>query len=526
MKILKPALSGLLAAGAGLTLAELLAAFIRPESSPLVTIGGSIIDATPTPVKEFAVREFGTNDKPILLAGIMLGIAVMAAVIGVIGARWRWTGMALMAVFGVAGAAAALTRPTSRPIDALPAIIAGFAAAALLWLLLRAAEPVPVAAPAAAEAEPAVTGEADVMGRATPGENRVPVRTGLGRRGFVTTAALVAGGAVVAGGAAAGLQRSKANSAAKLRGSVKLPTPADPAGARITTPGFYTENKNFYRVDTALTVPRIDVDGWQLKISGMVDKPMTLSFDDLIRQSLIERDITLSCVSNEVGGPYIGTARWIGVPLAALLNQAGIKAGADQIVARSTEGMSIGTPVGTVLDGRDAMIAIGMNGEALPLEHGFPARMLTPGLFGYVGACKWITELKLSTFDSFDAYWVQRGWAPEGPVKTASRIDVPAPFAGLQPGEVMVAGVAWAQHRGISRVEVQVDDNAWAEAELFPVPSTDTWVQWRYPWMATTGGHTLKVRATDATGDVQTEQRATPFPSGATGWHSVVVTVR
>jgi DMSO/TMAO reductase YedYZ molybdopterin-dependent catalytic subunit len=289
-----------------------------------------------------------------------------------------------------------------------------------------------------------------------------------------------------------------------------LPTPADPAGPLPSgvDPGFITANADFYRVDTALTIPDIDVDSWTLKIHGMVASELELSYADLLARPLMERDITLNCVSNEVGGPYLGTARWLGVPLAPLLAEVGVKVGADQVVARSREGMTIGTPTQTVTDGRDTMLCVGMNGEPLPLAHGFPVRMLTPGLYGYAGACKWLTEIELTTFDSFDAYWVRRGWAARGPAKTASRIDKPPAFAKVTSGTVTVAGVAWAQGRGIEAVEVRVDDGAWNPAELLPVPSTDTWVQWRHRWAATGGAHTLTVRATDRTGAVQSKSAA------------------
>jgi DMSO/TMAO reductase YedYZ molybdopterin-dependent catalytic subunit len=286
-----------------------------------------------------------------------------------------------------------------------------------------------------------------------------------------------------------------------------------------------TGNADFYRVDTALTVPRVDLASWRLKLGGSVDRPVELSFADLLDRPLVERVITLNCVSNEVGGPYIGTSRWLGVPLVPLLREAGIQAGADQLLARSVDGMTIGTPVAALLDGREPLLCVGMNGEPLPPEHGFPVRVLTPGLFGYVGSCKWVQELELTTFDAVDAYWVARGWAPQGTIKTASRIDVPAPFAQLPAGRVAVGGVAWAQGRGISAVEVRVDDGPWRPATLLPVPSVDTWVQWRFDWDAPAGSHTLSVRATDGTGAVQPEERATPFPDGATGWHTVTLTV-
>jgi DMSO/TMAO reductase YedYZ molybdopterin-dependent catalytic subunit len=347
------------------------------------------------------------------------------------------------------------------------------------------------------------------------------------RRAFLRAAGLVAGSAVVAGGASAVVQRARGGAIAKSRAAIRFPAAADPGQPLPPglAPGFVTPNATFYRVDTALSVPTIDVSTWSMKIHGMVDRSIELSFDDLLKRPLIEREITLNCVSNEVGGPYIGTARWLGVPLAPLLEELGIGSGADQVVARSVEGMSIGTPVRTVLDGRDTMLCVGMNGEPLPLEHGFPVRMLTPGLYGYAGSCKWINEIELTTFASFDAYWVKRGWAPDGPVKTASRIDKPLPFTQLKTGDVTVAGVAWAQRRGIRAVDVRVDDGPWTPAELLPEPSIDTWVQWRHTWKATAGPHSLAVRATDGAGAEQTSKRATPFPSGATGWHTITVTV-
>lgn len=495
-RFVRPIVAGLIAAGSGLAAAELLAALTRPASSPLVTIGGAVIDATPTTVKEFAVREFGTADKPLLLGGILTALALAAAAIGLLAARHRRLGVAAAAGVGFIGVAAALSRPAAQPFDALPAVVAGLTAAAVLALLTRRPNP------------QQTTAEAD------------------GRRDFLRAAAIFGGAAAVAGGVSAVLRHLAQRQASRSRELITFPPPADPAGPPVTTPAFYTGNAQFYRVDTALTVPRIDADSWTLRIGGMVERPMTLTFGDLLRCPLSERDITLNCVSSEVGGPYIGTARWLGVPLATLLREAGVRSGADQVVARSVEGMTIGTPVETVLDGRDAMLVVAMNGEALPLEHGFPVRMLTPGLYGYAGACKWVTEIELSTFEMFDAYWVRRGWAARAPVKTASRIDRPKPFARLGTGVVTVAGVAWAQRRGIAAVEVQVDDGPWEPAELLPAPTPDTWVQWRYPWQASTaGGHSLRVRATDSTGRTQTEQRRPPFPDGATGWHTITVAV-
>ncbi|MEV6971780.1 molybdopterin-dependent oxidoreductase [Hamadaea sp. NPDC051192] len=487
---------GILAAAAGVAVAELAATLLRPESSPVIGIGSAVVDATPTPVKEYAVRTVGTYDKPLLLAGIVTVLLVVAAGLGLLARRRRRTGQAGFAALGLAAAAAVLTRPATEPRDVLPSLLAGAVGALILgWL---------TAAAAATE----VAGEGNQS-----------------RRKFLLTAGAIAGVSVAAGGLTTLVRRSLAGSAARSRDAITLPAPTQPAGPRITTPGFYTPVGEFYRVDTALTVPRVDVDRWRLRIHGLVDRPTTLDFDELLSLGLVERDITLNCVSNEVGGPYIGTTRWLGLLLAPLLREAGVHPDADQVVARSVDGMTLGTPTATLLDGRDAMLAVGMDGSPLPPEHGFPVRMLTPGLFGYAGSCKWITELELARFGDFDAYWVRRGWARQAPVKTASRIDRPAAFAKVPPGDVTIAGVAWAQGRGISAVELQVDDGPWEQTDLLPSPSRDTWVQWRHQWHAARGGHTLRVRATDGTGRTQPEQRATPFPDGATGWHTLAVTV-
>jgi DMSO/TMAO reductase YedYZ molybdopterin-dependent catalytic subunit len=491
-----PAIIGVLSAAFGVALAELLAAATRPQAGPLVAVGGAVIDAAPTPLKEFAVRTLGTNDKPVLLGTIALALILFTALVGVLSVRRRWVAFAGAAVFGLAGAAAALARPTSMAYDVVPSLLGAAVAGGTLFYLVRRSYP---------STEPA----------------------GFDRRAFLQAAVLVAGGAVLAGGGSEVVKRVRGGAITKSREAIKLPAAAEPAPPlpNGVAPGFVTPNADFYRVDTALTIPSIDVNTWSLRIHGMVDKELELSFDDLLKRPLIERDITLNCVSNEVGGPYVGTARWLGVPLAPLLKEAGVRQGADQIVARSVEGMSIGTPVETAFDGRDTMLCVGMNGEPLPLVHGFPVRMLTPGLYGYAGACKWITEIELTTFADFDAYWVQRKWGVRGPVKTASRIDKPKPFEKLTAGKLTVAGVAWAQGRGIKTVEVRVDDRAWAKADLLPVPSTDTWVQWKFDWPATAGLHSISVRATDGTGAVQPEQRVSTFPDGATGWHTITATV-
>ncbi len=314
-----------------------------------------------------------------------------------------------------------------------------------------------------------------------------------------------------------------------------MPAAPVPPGAGLPVPGisrFLTPNRDFYRVDTALVVPRVDADTWRLRIHGEgVSRPLELDLRELLARPLVEHDISLTCVSNEVGGPYAGNARWLGVRLADLLHEAGVRppsqgGPADQLVARSVDGMTLGTPVETVMDGREALLAVGMNGEPLPFAHGFPVRMVVPGLYGYVSACKWLRELRLTTFDAYDAYWVRRGWAARAPVKTQSRIDTPRASAEPLAGRVAVAGVAWALHRGIIRVEVRVDGGPWQEARLADADGVDTWRLWSWPWVAAPGRHTLQVRATDGTGAVQTEVRRPTVPDGATGLHTVTVHVR
>ena len=301
-----------------------------------------------------------------------------------------------------------------------------------------------------------------------------------------------------------------------------------PAGASLDVSGvtpFFSSNNSFYRVDIDLVVPQVSPEDWTLQITGMVDHPIELTFDDLLRLPLIEHDMTLVCVSDAVGGPYAGNARWLGASLPALLRKAGIQRGANQVLSTGTDGMTISTAVDTILDGRQALIAVGMNGQPLPTEHGFPARMLVPGLYGYVSATKWVTKLEVTTFASQQAYWTQRGYALQAPIRTESRIDVPRPLAQIPPGRVAVGGVAWAPHRGISRVQVNVDNGPWHTAKLGAADGTDTWRQWVWVWDAPSGLHTLQVRATDGTGAVQTKSEAGVFPSGATGGDSVVVTV-
>ncbi|WP_157017580.1 molybdopterin-dependent oxidoreductase [Cryptosporangium arvum] len=547
------ALTGVAAAGAALGVAEPVAAAVGRGSSPVVAVGLAFIDLVPRPIKDFGIETFGQNDKVALLAGVFVILAVFAVVCGVVSLRHRLLGAAGVALFGVAGVVAAVTRPGAGPVASLPALVgAAIGVGVLLFLAPRAAAVVSAQPPAGSPkpeipAEPTpdderTSGRADAMrtdegasGAADAMRTKTPNGvTATSRRRFLS----LAGSALVvsAGLGVAGRYLSSLRDVAAERLKLALPAAADPApplpaGVDLKLPDltpFVTPEKDFYRVDTALAVPQLSTDEYRLKIHGRVRSPMTLTYQDLLDRELVERVITLSCVSNEVGGTLAGTARWLGVPLKALLDEVQPEGGADQIVTRSVDGWTCGTPTSVVRDGRDALIVVGMNGKPLPIERGYPVRMLVPGLYGYVSATKWLVDIELTSFSDFDPYWVKRGWKAQAPIKTFSRIDTPRPLANSKAGTVTVAGVAWAQHRGVERVEVRVDGGEWNVATLAPVPSADTWRQWRWDWDATKvapGQHTLAVRATDRTGATQPEQRAKPFPDGATGWHSVVVTV-
>ncbi|MFE7946857.1 molybdopterin-dependent oxidoreductase [Streptomyces sp. NPDC057426] len=510
--------AGLLAAFTALGVAELVAGLVRPAAGPVTVVGGAVIDRTPAAVKDFAIRTFGENDKTVLQLGIVAFLALVSVGLGALGLRHRRAGAAGVLLFGIVGAAAALTRPDSTGLgDAFPSAAGAVAGALTLYVLASAAAPSAVRAPESGESG----------------------ASGWNRRGFLTAAGVTAAAATSAGALGRYFSDRQGRGAVASRESLVLPRPASPAppvpaGARLKVPGispFTTPNRDFYRVDTALAVPKVDAGTWHLRIRGRgVTRTRTYTLDQLLARPLIERDITLTCVSNEVGGPYVGNARWLGVPLADLLREAGVRppsrgGAADQLVARSVDGMTLGSPVEDVMDGRDAMLAVGMNGEPLPFAHGFPVRMLVPGLYGYVSACKWITDVELTTFDAYDPYWVKRKWARRAPIKTQARIDTPKPFGRPAAGVVTVSGVAWAQHRGITRVEVRVDDEPWQDADLAAQDTVDTWRQWSYRWNAAPGGHTITVRATDGTGQVQTENRARTVPDGASGRHSVFVNV-
>ena len=523
-------LAGLLAAAVALGVGELVAGLVGRASSPVVAVGNAAITLVPESLKEFAIRTFGERDKIALVAGVLAVIALYAIGVGLLALRHRRAGALGVALFGLVGVVAAVTRPAATVLDGLPSLLGGVAGVLALLLL---------AAPLTQGRRP------HVVAGARPGPLSDRLRTALGsgdrkdgaldRRRFFLTSGAAVGVAVLAGGGGRLLQRRF--DVADARAGLALPRPASPApalprGADLSgqVPGLtplVTANRDFYRVDTAITVPQIRPADYSLSLSGMFARRGTFELTDLFdRADLIERDLTLTCVSNEVGGRLAGTARWLGVPLGAFLRENGIRAGSAQLVCRSADGMTIGAPTRAALETEDAMLAFGMNGEPLPVEHGFPVRMIIPGLYGYVSACKWLTGIEATTFEAFDPYWVKRGWAAQAPIKVASRIDAPAPLRPFPAGRRPIAGVAWAQTRGITGVEVQVDDGPWQQAQLSPATDADLWRQWVLPYEFGTGTHTVTARATAANGEVQTSDRASPFPDGSSGWHSIQVIAR
>jgi DMSO/TMAO reductase YedYZ molybdopterin-dependent catalytic subunit len=547
-------LAGVAAAGLALGVAEVVAVVTGPLSAPLLAVGGVVVDNVPPAVKDFGVQVFGVHDKTALITGTGILLAVYAFGLGLVARRWWRLALVGIGLFAVVGVAAAVTRHGAGVLAALPTLVGAAITVPVLRHLLSLAEAVEPAP--GSERVPVGAGLAGGDGTAGPG-GRVagggatdagggevppvgagggvavggggaPYREG-GRRRFLKGLGIVAATAAVSGVGGRLLTARRAVTAA--RNAVVLPLPVAPAPtlpANVQAPGatsYVTSNKDFYRIDTSLYPPEVDPATWQLKIFGMVRNPITISWNDLLNRPMVQRYITLACVSNDVGGDLISNALWLGTPIKALLDEAQPLPGADQVIQRSVDGWTCGSPTAVLRDGRDALLAVGMNGQPLPVDHGFPVRMVVPGLYGYVSACKWITEIELSRFADFDAYWVPRGWSQQAPIKTESRIDTPRDGAQRKAGPVVVAGVAWAQHRGVKKVEVQVDGGAWTEATLAETVSADTWRQWSHSWPATRGQHVLRVRATDTTGETQTSTPAPPAPNGAQGWHSVQVSI-
>jgi len=488
----------LLALVAALAGGHLVAGFVGAGSSPFVAVGNSVRDSSPHPVTEWAKNTFGTADKTVLFLGLTLVILGCAVVAGLLSRRKAWPGQVVAGVLGVVGFLAVFTRSDLgqlaflAPATSLLVGVFGFA-----WLHRKACE----------------TAE----------------WTDYDRRQFMrVSAGVVIGAGVLGVGGELLANRVDVEQSRRAVGKLKIAdrAPRPPANADFPgTSSFVTSNADFYRIDTALTVPRMTAEGWHLRVHGMVDRELTLTYDDIRGRDLIERPITMACVSNDVGGSLVSTAYFIGIPLRDVLNEAGVRREADQLLSTSVDGFTAGSPMLDVLDPeRGALLAIGMNGEPLPQEHGFPARLVVPGLYGYVSATKWLTELEPTTFAKQQGYWIPRGWSARGPVKTESRIDTPREGSTV-PARFTVGGVAWAPSVGIDRVEVSAD-GVWHDAELGAEVSVNTWRTWRVRLELPPGEHKLTVRATDRTGTTQTSRYAPPAPNGATGRHTVSVTTK
>jgi DMSO/TMAO reductase YedYZ molybdopterin-dependent catalytic subunit len=521
--VVRARVAGAVAAAVALATGELVSALGATASttgqSLVGSVGSEIVDRSTGGLVKAAIEVFGTADKAVLVLLVVAVCLALGAVLGSLGLRRRWVGPAGFVAFGVLGAGAGLRDPlASDPLTVAAATAAVAAGIVTLTVLLRVAR------------------DDGVLPVATTRTIESPADPTASRRAFFGWAG--AAGALAATATVAARALSGRGSVEAARADLRLPAPVgDPTGTSppvglgspgLDVPGltpYLVPNDDFYRIDTALIVPQVDPATWTLTVTGMVDEEIVLDFEDLLALPMVERTVTLSCVSNEVGGRLVGNAVWQGVPLTDLLDRAGVRPDATQIVGRSVDGFTAGFPTEVARDGRTALVAVGMNGEPLPVLHGFPARLVVAGLYGYVSATKWLKEIRLTRWEDVDGYWIPRGWAKEAPVKTQSRIDVPRSGARLTPGPTPIAGVAWAPDRGVRRVEVRIDDGEWRDARLGDASSDETWVQWVLEWDAAPGDHTIVVRATDGTGETQTERASRPDPDGATGWHRRRVTV-
>ncbi|WP_314648996.1 molybdopterin-dependent oxidoreductase [uncultured Microbacterium sp.] len=528
------AVAGLVSGAVFLAVAELFALLLARTASPILAVGGFVIDIVPQPFKEFAIATFGEYDKIALLAGLGLAVVIASAIGGILQLVRAPLGVVVLVIAGALSTAAIVTRAGVSPLAFMPPVLGTVAGAVILVLLTRRLRRWRSAATASVPAKS--TPEPTTPPITKPSPTDMPKKSvadaQMGRRGFFALAAIAGISAVVVGVASRAVSMT-VSSVESIRKALNLPSPRStvtvPDGAELDVPGLsplYTPNKDFYRVDTALTVPTIDPDTWRLVIDGMVDQRVEMSFQDILDMGLDEYSITLTCVSNEVGGELVGSAKWLGVPIRDVLKKAGVKSDADMVLSRSVDGYTASTPLSSLTDENlDAILAVAMNGEPLPLEHGFPVRMVVPGLYGYVSATKWLTELKVTTFDKDEAYWTPRGYSAEAPIKFSSRVDTPKLGSAIEAGRTPIAGVAWAQSVGIERVEVSIDDGEWMPATLSTPVNDDTWVQWFVDWDATPGTHYVAVRAVNKNGDLQIEERAPIAPDGSSGWQRSLIRV-
>ena len=566
-------IAGGLAAAFALAVGELIAGLSPASVSLTEAVGGLAIDYVPPPVKDFAIAVFGIYDKLALIIGMVVVTVLLGVVTGMLAARRWWVAVGVFGLFGLLGAFSLSREPDAGWVGSIAsAAVAAALALAVLRILYRLLGDGALDSPVASVSDSV---EDDGLVEEVVEEMADP--QAVSRRKFLVGAGAVLGlGVAMAAGGRLLLERTKQTLAG--RENVVLPQATEttsttrpptttaaaaspttgaattaaevettttvaettttqagvqgagplPAGHSLDVPDIspiITPNEDFYLIDIALTPPQVNLEEWRLKVTGLVENPYEITFDELLTRPLVERYVTLSCVSNSVGGSLVGHAKWLGVPLSLILDEAGLLPEAEQIVGRSVDGFTVGFPSTIPFDGRDALVAVGMNDEPLPIEHGFPVRLVVAGLYGYVSATKWLSELELTTWDGFDAYWVPRGWAKEAPVKTQSRIDTPRDGRNIQAGARSIAGVAWAPHRGVDRVEVQVDNGPWKEAELSAEISDNSWRQWRIDWDPLAGPHQIRCRATDGEGVTQTEVIRPPAPDGATGWHTIRVTV-
>ncbi len=504
--------AGVVAGIAGLATSYFVAAVLGVRSSPVVAVAELIIKLTPGAFAERAIQTLGHKDKPFLVSVVLLVLMVVFAVVGRL-SRGSWSrALLVLAALAVVGGYAVSRQRNAGPSDYLPVLVGFITWVVCLSILadnVRAAE-------RREEAAEKVAGEAA----------REPAAAPSGRRGFVLGAGVmvVAAAGIGVVGRVVGAGRRQVEAARSLLRLPGVTAPVTPGGVTLDVKGlssWETDATSFYQVHTAIVPPAIEPDSWKLRIHGMVDQEVTLTYEQLMARRLTEAWVTLNCVSNPVGGPLIGNAWWSGVRLADILAEAGVQDGADAVLQTSDDGWTCGTPLAALTDGRDAMLVVAMNGEPLPIEHGFPVRTLVPGLYGYVSACKWVVDMEVTRFDKISAYWTQRGWAELGPVKMSSRIDVPRRDDEIDAGETRVGGMAWSQHTGISAVQVSLDGGAWQDAELGNADTIDSWAQWATTITVEKGDHTLRVRATDDNGKVQTGVVADVLPDGASGWHEV-----
>lgn len=508
-------LGGVAAAAVALGVATLAGIPFGAPADPRNAVGSAVVDLTPGPVKEWVIQTLGSLDKLFLAVVVLAVIATVAALAATYETRHRPIGSAIFVVAGLIACAAVLSRPGAAVLDIVPTVVGTACGVAALRLLVQRVWTVP-------DADAAAAADAD-----TEAEH-----VDTSRRTWLATAGLLGFGAAT-GLLGFFVTRVTSSVAAEREISVlprprvpAPPVPPDVQPKNVALPSFITDSADFYRVDTALSVPQLSRDAWRLRIHGMVAREITYSFDDLDRFEAVEKAVTLTCVSNQVGGDLISNGMWTGYRLADLLRAAGVDPGADMLLSTSVDGFTVGTPVEALNDGRDALLAVGLNGQPLPVEHGYPARLVIAGLYGYVSATKWVTDLELTRFDRAEAYWTRQGWAPRAPIKTESRIDVPKRGQQVPAGPTTFGGVAWAQNRGVRGVEVRIDDGPWQPAQLGAAYSDQTWRLWSLPWQASgPGDHTITVRATDNTGAVQTSDQASTVPDGATGWHTVYFTV-